>query len=149
MNGVLEKFDFLLKEDGPAAIVLKQWLKPVGGDIVFPPTYAAPSQKKGDPPVYNIDRFGETSILRKTFEKLGKIQTFMDAERTDQGRERSVCIIDSIPSQANRLEPAFADAIAEGKLVPSIVVKVETKNATGEKQEELITQARRQRLPAV
>ena len=57
MSEVLKSFDFLLKEDGPAAIVLKQWLKPVGGDIIFPPTYAAPSQKRGDPPVYNIDRF--------------------------------------------------------------------------------------------
>jgi CRISPR-associated protein Csb1 len=138
MNGVLEKFEFLLKEDGPAAIVLKQWLKPVGGDIVFPPTYAAPSQKKGDPPVYNIDRFGETSIVRRTFEKLGKVQTFMDAERTEQGREHSVCIIDSIASQANRIEPAFADAIAEGKLVPRVVIKVEIKNDAGEKQEQAI-----------
>ena len=116
MSDTLTKFDFLLEEDGPASIVLKQWLRPVGGDIIFPPTYAAPSQKRGDPAVYNIDRFGETTTLRKTFEKLGKVQTFMEAERTEQGREHSVCIIDSIPSQANRIEPAFADAIAEGEL---------------------------------
>ncbi len=138
MSDVLKTFDFLLKEDGPAAIVLKQWLKPVCGDIIFPPTYAAPSQKKGDPPVYNIDRFGETSTLRKSFEKLGKVQTFMDAERTEQGRERSVCIIDSIPSQANRIEPAFADAIAEGKLVPQVLIKVMIKNDEGKKEEQVI-----------
>lgn len=138
MSDVLKSFDFLLKEDGPAAIVLKQWLKPVGGDIIFPPTYAAPSQKKGDPPVYNIDRFGEASILRKTFEKLGKVQTFMDAERTEQGREHSVCIIDSIPSQANRIEPAFADVIADGRLVPRVVIKVEIKNDDGKKEEQVI-----------
>src|ERR1700687_1921353 len=106
MSDVLKSFDFLLREEGPAAIVLKQWLKPAGGDIIFPPTYAAPSQKKGDPSVYNIDRFGETSTLRKTFEKVGKVQGFMDAERTEQGREHSVCMIDSIPSQANRIAPA-------------------------------------------
>lgn len=138
MSEVLKSLDFLLKEDGPAAIVLKQWLKPVGGDIIFPPTYAAPSQKKGDSPVYNIDRFGETSILRKTFEKLGKAQTFMDAERTEQGREHSVCIIDSIASQANRIEPAFADVIAGGRLVPRVVVKVELKNDEGKKEERVI-----------
>jgi len=138
MSDILTKFEFLLEEDGPAAIVLKQWLRPVGGDIIFPPTYAAPSQKKGDPAVYNIDRFGETSVLRKTFEKLGKIQTFMDAERTEQGREHSVCIIDSIPSQANRIEPAFADAIAGGELVPRVVIKIEVKNDDGKQEERLI-----------
>ncbi|MGH7778821.1 MAG: type I-G CRISPR-associated RAMP protein Csb1/Cas7g [Candidatus Binataceae bacterium] len=138
MGDVLKNFDFLLKEDGPAAIVLKQWLKPVGGDIIFPPTYAAPSQKKGDPPVYNIDRFGESSILRKTFEKLGKVQTFIDAERTEQGREHSVCIVDSIPSQANRIEPAFAHAVADGRLVPQVVIKVEIKNDAGKKEEQVI-----------
>ncbi len=62
----------------------------------------------------------------------------MDAERTEQGKEHSVCIIDSIPSQANRIEPAFADAIAEGKLVPRVVIKVEVKNDVGEKQEQVI-----------
>jgi len=134
-NEILTRYDHLLNDDGPAAIVLKQWLKPVGGDIIFPPTYAAPSQKKGDPPVYNIDRFGETSILQKKFEKLGKVQTFVDAERTEQGREHSVCVIDSIPSQANRIEPAFADAIADGKLVPCVVVKVKSKNEDGEEEE--------------
>ena len=100
MTDLLNKYDHLLKDDGPAAIVMKQWLKPVGDEVIFPPTYANPSQKKGDPPVYNLDRF----------------------------ESRSVCVIDSIPSQANRIEPEFA-IIAEGKLVPKVVIKVET---TGE-----------------
>lgn len=133
-----DNLDYLLKGDGPAAIVLKQWLRPVGGDIIFPPTYAAPSQKKGDPSVYNIDRFGESSILRKTFERLGKVQTFMDMERTEQGREHSVCVIDSVASQANRIEPAFADVIAEGRLVPKVVIKVEIKDDEGKKQQQAI-----------
>jgi CRISPR-associated protein Csb1 len=122
-----KRFDYLLDESGPAAIVLKRWLKPVGGDIFFPPTYANPSQKKGDPAVYNIDRFGESSTLRRTFEKLGKIQAFIDAERTEHGKEHSVCIVDSIASQANRIEPAFARAINGGKLVPQIVIKAKIK----------------------
>jgi CRISPR-associated protein Csb1 len=90
-------FDKLLQEDGPAAVVVKQWLKPVGGDVVFPPTYANPDAKEKKP-VYNIDRFPEPG-----------------------GKERSVCVIDSIPSQCNRLEPAFA-RIEEGKLVPQILI---------------------------
>ena len=95
MSDLLEKHDNLLKDTGPAAIVLKQWLKPVGGEVFFPPTYANPSQRKGDPPVYNIDH--------------------------------SVCVIDSIPSQANRIEPALGRLTSkDGKtirLVPKIVVK--------------------------
>ena len=30
MSGLIEQFDDLLKEDGPAAIVIKKLLKPVG-----------------------------------------------------------------------------------------------------------------------
>jgi CRISPR-associated protein Csb1 len=97
----LEKYDNLLKDTGPAAIVLKQWLKPVGSEVFFPPTYANPSQRKGDPPVYNIDRFEDA--------------------------KHSVCVIDSIPSQANRIEPAFGRVSdKEGKpikLVPTVIVK--------------------------
>lgn len=100
MSDRLEKYDDLLKDSGPAAVVLKQWLKPVGGDVFFPPTYANPSQRKGDPPVYNIDRFEDA--------------------------KHSVCVIDSIPSQANRIEPALGRVRdKEGKpikLVPAVVV---------------------------
>ena len=121
-----DKHDNLLKPDGPAAIVLKQWLKPVDGEVVFPPTYATP--RKGDPPVYNIDRFGETVQLGKRFTKFEKAHTFMDDTRVEQGREKSVCVIDSIPSQANRLEPAFGRMTdKEGnpiKLVPKVIVKM-------------------------
>jgi CRISPR-associated protein Csb1 len=71
--------------------------KPVGGDVIFPPTYANPDTKEKKP-VYNIDRFSVPGA-----------------------KEHSVCVIDSIPSQCNRLEPAFA-RIAEGKLVPQVLV---------------------------
>ncbi|MEX0745725.1 MAG: type I-U CRISPR-associated RAMP protein Csb1/Cas7u [Phycisphaeraceae bacterium] len=89
----------LLLDDGPAAITLKQALKPAGDEVVFPPTYANPNGEKGKP-VYNIDRFDHG------------------------GKNGSICVIDSIPSQGNRIEPAFA-TIAGGKLVPQIVVTVE------------------------
>src|SRR5688500_9225357 len=100
MADVLTSLDQLLQDDGAAAIVLAQWLAPVGGDVIYPPTYANPDSREKKP-VYNIDRFN-----------------FGDAER-------SVCVIDSIPSQANRIEPAFA-RIADGKLVPQMFRKVNT-----------------------
>src|SRR6185437_589050 len=100
MSDLLKKYDDLLKDSGPAAVVLKQWLKPVSSDVFFPPTYANPSQRKGDPPFYNIDRFADA--------------------------KHSVCVIDSIPSQANRIEPALGRVRdKEGKpikLVPVVVV---------------------------
>ena len=52
-------------------------------DVVFPPSYANPSEKKDDPPVYNID------VL----------------DSADQSK--NVCVLDSVPSQANRMEPLF------------------------------------------
>jgi CRISPR-associated protein Csb1 len=125
MSELLKAYDHLLKDTGPAAIVLKQWLKPVGDPIIFPPTYANP--KEGDPPVYNIDRFGETTSLGKRFEKFKKTHTFMDSEREENGHLRSVCVIDSIPSQANRIEPAFGRITNDDgeavKLVPKVTVK--------------------------
>ncbi|MDA1051737.1 MAG: type I-U CRISPR-associated RAMP protein Csb1/Cas7u [Planctomycetota bacterium] len=124
MSDLLRKFDHLIEERGPAAIVLKQWLKPVGDPVIFPPTYANP--KEGDPAMYNIDRFGETATLGKRFEKFKKTHTFMDTDRVEHGRLQSVCVIDGIPSQANRIEPAFGRMMeTDGsplKLVPAIKV---------------------------
>jgi CRISPR-associated protein Csb1 len=123
---MIDAINNLLKENGPAALVLKQWLKPVDGGVIFPPTYANPSQRKGDPPVYNIDRFGEAFKLGKRFTKFEKAHTFMDETRTEEGKEYSVCVIDSIPSQANRIEPAFGRLTdKEGnpvRLVPNVVI---------------------------
>jgi CRISPR-associated protein Csb1 len=126
MPDLLKKYDDLLKDTGPAAIVIKQWLKPVGGDVFFPPTYANPSQRRGDPPVYNIDRFGEKVQLGKRFTKFEKSHSFMEDTRVEEGREHSICVIDSIPSQANRIEPAIGRVTdKEGKpirLVPTVIV---------------------------
>ena len=125
MSKQLIVFDDFLKDTGPAAIILKQWLKPVGDPIIFPPTYANPKEK--DPAVYNIDRFGETTSLGKRFERFKKTHTFMDSERVEHGKLHSVCVIDSIPSQANRIEPAFARLVDKDnkpiKLVPTVKVK--------------------------
>ncbi len=77
---------------GPVALHLKQKLLPVEGEggVIFPPTYA-PSQKGGKPS-YNIDELSDGT----------KIAT-----------------IDSVGSQANRIEPTFKRA-PYAQLVPQI-----------------------------
>ncbi len=95
----LDVYDEWLKDDGDvAAIVMRQRLEPVAGKdaIIFPPTYAAPKGKMGeDWTGYNIDRFQDGS---------------------------SVCQIDSVGSQANRMEPLFKKGDCS-KLVPQVVIK--------------------------
>ena len=92
------QFDDWLKDDSDvAALVVRQWLEPVEGKdaVIFPPTYAKPERmREEDWTGYNIDRFDDGS---------------------------SVCQIDSVGSQANRMEPIFkADRYA--KLVPQITI---------------------------
>ncbi|MEX0741993.1 MAG: type I-U CRISPR-associated RAMP protein Csb1/Cas7u, partial [Phycisphaeraceae bacterium] len=101
----LTQFDHLLADNGPAAITLKQPLKPVGEDVVFPPTYAAPKDDRSGKPRYNIDTFGSGD------------------------NTRSVCTLDSVPSQINRIEPAFA-TIADGRLVPRVIVTAKQKDGS-------------------
>jgi CRISPR-associated protein Csb1 len=90
----LTKFDHYLSDDGPAALVIREWLMPVEGPdgVLFPATFAAGDNFPGG---YNID-------------------TFPDG--------RNVCLIDSVGSQANRIEPLFAEEKYK-HLVPQIVVK--------------------------
>jgi CRISPR-associated protein Csb1 len=96
----LETFDPWLRDDGPAALVLREHLTSIEGEdgVVFPPTFAASEDKtfKGG---YNVDDHGDGS---------------------------NVCLIDSHGSQANRIEPIFARD-AYKALVPQIVVLAGTK----------------------
>ncbi|MGA2034982.1 MAG: type I-U CRISPR-associated RAMP protein Csb1/Cas7u [Thermoguttaceae bacterium] len=93
----LNKFDRYLTDAGPAALVIREHLMPVEGTdgVLFPATFAAGD---GFPGGYNIDRFGEG--------KDGK----------------NVCLIDSVGSQANRIEPLFMREKYR-HLVPQIVIK--------------------------
>lgn len=96
------EFDKLLAPNGPVMIVGQQFLKLAAissDEIVFPPSYANPSEKKDDPPVYNIDVFDPSNT------------------------SKNVCVLDSIPSQANRMEPLFA-LPAYSSLVPQYSVKL-------------------------
>jgi CRISPR-associated protein Csb1 len=94
----------MLAQDGPAALVCRQWLMPAEGRdaVIFPPTFAA-SESGGGKAGYNIDK-------------------------PEDGP--SVAIIDTVGSQANRMEPLFkADANDNGlaKLVPQIEIKAGNK----------------------
>lgn len=97
-TSMYQPFDELLSPQGPVVLTGKQILKVASFDnehteIVFPPSYANPSEKKDDPPVYNID------VL------------------DPKDPSKNVCVLDSIPSQANRMEPLFGEPPYDG-LVP-------------------------------
>ncbi len=90
----LTQFDSYLTDVGPAALVIREHLMPVEGKdaVLFPATFAAGD---GFPGGYNIDG---------------------DPNSTN------VCLIDSVGSQANRIEPLFATE-KYCHLIPQIVVK--------------------------
>ena len=92
------KIDLFLKEDGPAALVIREWLMPVEGadGVVFPATFAAGDGFSGG---YNIDRDPNGDI----------------------------CLIDSVGSQANRVEPLFMEE-KYCQLVPQIVIRAGKRN---------------------
>jgi len=94
-NDLIKKYDDWLNDIGPAALVLREYLIPAeGGDAVLFPATFAPSEEGSFKGGYNIDEFGAG---------------------------RNICLIDSIGSQANRIEPLFMrDGYKD--LVPQIVV---------------------------
>lgn len=98
MTQDLERFDEWLHDgNDSAALVLREWLEPIEGKeaLVFPPTYPFDDGRGGSKAGYVIDRF-------------------------DDGT--NVCQIDSVGSQANRIEPVFGFP-GYRELVPQIVVK--------------------------
>lgn len=106
----LKKYDEWLKDDGPAALVIREHLMPVEGrdGVVFPPTYAAAEDKSKFAGGYNID---------------GPFNGQPDGQ--------NVCLIDSVGSQANRVEPVFGNP-KYASLIPQITVKA------GEKEVNLL-----------
>lgn len=97
--------DWLAERDLPVAITLTETLEPVGGpeSIIFPPTYA---RKGGDHP-YAI------SVLRSDLPP---------EQAQAAGAIANICDLDSVGSQANRMEPAFAQPPLNS-LVPQILIK--------------------------
>jgi CRISPR-associated protein Csb1 len=98
MSDLLTTYDAWLQDGGPAALVIREHLMPVEGrdGVLFPATFAAGD---GFPGGYNID---------------GPFNGQPDGE--------NVCLIDSVGSQANRVEPEFAKKPYES-LVPQIIIR--------------------------
>jgi CRISPR-associated protein Csb1 len=85
--------------EGDAALRRRQPLQPVGGkgDKIFPPTY--PEERRGQGP-------------RHVFER-----------RRVDGREVWCVLVDSVQSQANRLEEALLGAMRQGTIkIPYVTV---------------------------
>lgn len=100
----LKQFDSWLTTDNFAALVIREYLEPVEGPegVLFPATYAPAEDKKVFPGGYNID--------------------------PPEG-EKNVCLVDSVGSQANRIEPIFAKP-EYAHLVPQISVKAGEKSVS-------------------
>ncbi|MBM4419376.1 MAG: type I-U CRISPR-associated protein Cas7, partial [Chloroflexi bacterium] len=94
-----------------AALRRRQTLQPVGGkgDKLFPSTYPGEKRSQNDKPpprhVYERRRVGD--------------------------REAWCALVDSVQSQANRLEECLRDAISEGLPVPHLVVDFGAANLAG------------------
>jgi len=84
--------------DEDAALRRRQPLQPSGGkgDKIFPPTY--PGEGRNAPPRHVYER------------------------RRRDGRDSWCVLIDSVQSQANRLEACLLEAIADGMPIPHVVV---------------------------
>lgn len=98
----LNKYDSWLTTDTAAAIVIREPLVPVEGadGVIFPATYAAAEDKSVFPGGYNID---------------------------PPTGEKNVCLVDSVGSQANRIEPLFAKP-DYAELVPQVVISAGEKS---------------------
>jgi CRISPR-associated protein Csb1 len=111
VSDLLTKYDAWLNDGGPAALVIREHLMPVEGrdGVVFPATFAADKKDSGFPGGYNIDR-----------------------SLNGQAGGENVCLIDSVGSQGNRVEPEFAKEKYRS-LVPQITIR-----ASEEKQVNLL-----------
>ena len=102
----IELYDEWLKDDGPAALVFQRQLMPVEGENswIFPPTFAQ-SDTEDDEDEGNGGHY--------------QIENLPDDQR------RNVCVIDSVGSQANRMEPLFKQEEYKA-LVPQHTVKMKS-----------------------
>jgi CRISPR-associated protein Csb1 len=98
MSNIIEQYDHYLSASGPAAVVIREPLIPVEGadGVLFPSTFAAGD---GFPGGYNID--GDLN-------------------------GENIALVDSVGSQANRIEPLFAEPDYAG-LVPQVTITAGTK----------------------
>lgn len=107
-DALIRTCDWLTDNDMPVALVLTETLEPaLGADAeIFPPTFA----KDGCP--YNID----------------ELRTDIAPAAAKDGDIINTCLIDSIGSQANRMETCFKEKSLSG-LVPQITVVAKDQKA--------------------
>lgn len=123
------RFDEWLKNGGPAALVAREKLESVEGPnaVIFPPTYAAAEDKSQFPGGYNIDVFPDEKMLSEAAEQMAKNRNFRPT--IDQfPSSPNIGLVDSVGSQANRIEPLFAEE-RYCQLVPQIEVTFPDKEA--------------------
>jgi len=93
------KIDAWLADSGdvPAAVVLREYLSPVEGKdgVFFPPTFASSENSREFAGGYNINELGNGE---------------------------NVCLVDTVGSQANRIEPMFGEG-EYASLVPQLIVE--------------------------
>jgi CRISPR-associated protein Csb1 len=117
----LSDYDAWLDDDGPAALVIREHLVPVEGPdgVFFPATFAAGD---GFPGGYNIDVFPSDTEAAIAARGLGHTKGYKPTIEQFPAA-RNVCLVDSVGSQANRVEPLFARDKYKG-LVPQVLVTV-------------------------
>ncbi|MGE0129721.1 MAG: type I-U CRISPR-associated RAMP protein Csb1/Cas7u [Blastocatellales bacterium] len=106
-DAFIESVDWLAEPDLPVAITLEEVLEPSEGRdaVIFPPTFAV---GRGATHPYQID------VLDKNFSAQAAAQARLEANN---------CLIDSVGSQANRMEARFKEEPLAA-LVPQIRVRL-------------------------
>ncbi len=130
-----ELADKMLATDGPAALVCRQWLMPAEGRdaVIFPPTFAAPEGGGKDGYKIDADLGSATLKVESRRENSGKAGYNIDEVRdaNDPNKVTRIAIIDTVGSQANRMEPLFKKVNGEdtpySRLVPQIEIKAGNK----------------------
>ena len=99
-------YDKWLNDDGPAALVIRDYLVPVEGPegVFFPATFAA---SDGFPGGYNIDVFPSDADAALAARGLGHAKNYKPTIEQFP-TAKNVCLVDSVGSPANRIEPLFA-----------------------------------------
>ena len=112
-------YDTWLADDGPAALVIREHLTPVEGadGVFFPATFAAGD---GFPGGYNIDVFPSDADAAQVARGLGYTKNYKPTIEQFP-TAKNVCLVDSVGSQANRIEPLFAKEKYK-HLVPQVTV---------------------------
>jgi len=111
----VDMFDAWLRDDGPAALVLREYLLPVEGKdaVIFPPTYTLKGTEQER-------RFKDGERVPGCYENSKGEGYGYNVDSLPDGT--NVCQIDSVGSQANRMEPIFKTG-SYAALVPQITIK--------------------------